>query len=677
MRTKALLCVLIAGCGGQPSGDSNDEDLRRHRDMGMLGAPSTPSPPDLACTPTTCAAIGATCGSVADGCGGTLSCGGCAGGQTCTNNMCVGSNNSSGAPWASVIDPARAIEWSKAGVVGGIQNRTAVCATLNPGATAGQINSAIAACPSGQVVMLNAGTYNLADDGIVMKSGVTLRGAGADQTLLNFTTSNGCIGVWASVCFLGSEEWAGGWDTQPGDQNAADWTGGYAKGATEITLSNVGSTGISVGQYIYLDQANDTSPGTDFFICSATDTGCSLEGGAPGRVINGIERNQMQMVQVTAINGSKYTISPGLYSPNWRSSQAPGAWWPSSTIEYAGIENLSVDSSNDTVGATNLGFLNAANCWVKGVRLIRQGNERAMIRLTPAVHTTIENSYFYGGTGAAQHYGVETFSSSDNLIQNNIFQQTVCPLMLGSNLGSVYGYNYAIDDVYPGNWFIAGAGVHDGGVEYVLFEGNILPGVAADVFHGNGGFNTYFRNYLLGTDTGKTQATNSVQLFSYQRYYNFVGNVLGTPGYTSNYQADIAAGVETFANAYYLGNGDTLANDPMVISTLLRWGNCDVATGTCRFEPSEVPSAVAPYGNALPLSQGLPASFYLAAKPSWWPADTAWPPIGPDVTTGNLAGLNGHAHTVPAEDCFRNVMHAPADGTGAVLSFNASACYGG
>lgn len=48
------------------------------------------------CTPTTCVAAGATCGSISDGCGGTLSCGSCTTPQTCggsgTANVCgVGS----------------------------------------------------------------------------------------------------------------------------------------------------------------------------------------------------------------------------------------------------------------------------------------------------------------------------------------------------------------------------------------------------------------------------------------------------------------------------------------------------------------------------------------------------------------------------------------------------------
>jgi len=46
------------------------------------------------CTPTTCAAAGANCGSVSNGCGGTLSCGTCTAPQTCggggTANVCGG-----------------------------------------------------------------------------------------------------------------------------------------------------------------------------------------------------------------------------------------------------------------------------------------------------------------------------------------------------------------------------------------------------------------------------------------------------------------------------------------------------------------------------------------------------------------------------------------------------------
>src|SRR5215813_4366728 len=80
----------------------------------------------------------------------------------------------------------RRIDWTYTGVPGGIPNRTTICATFSPGATAAQINSAIAACNNG-VVYLNAGTYSSASlNGTITlnKTNVTVRGAGADQTIL-------------------------------------------------------------------------------------------------------------------------------------------------------------------------------------------------------------------------------------------------------------------------------------------------------------------------------------------------------------------------------------------------------------------------------------------------------------------------------------------------------------
>src|SRR5438132_11014855 len=102
--------------------------------------------------------------------------------------FCITPTASEAQPWSGILSPSRAIDWTNVGIPGGIPNRTTICATLNPGATASQINSAIASCPSGQVLFLNAGTYNLSS-GITFanKSNVTLRGAGADQTKLVFT----------------------------------------------------------------------------------------------------------------------------------------------------------------------------------------------------------------------------------------------------------------------------------------------------------------------------------------------------------------------------------------------------------------------------------------------------------------------------------------------------------
>src|SRR5262245_28458341 len=57
--------------------------------------------------------------------------------------LLVLTTNLNAQPWSSIIAKSRAVDWSTAGIAGGIPNRTTICATLNPGATAAQINSAI------------------------------------------------------------------------------------------------------------------------------------------------------------------------------------------------------------------------------------------------------------------------------------------------------------------------------------------------------------------------------------------------------------------------------------------------------------------------------------------------------------------------------------------------------
>lgn len=187
-----------------------------------------------------------------------------------------------GQAWSGVIDPIRALDWSTPGVTGGIPTRTTICSTLNPGATAAQINSAINACPSGQVVFLNAGTYNLSTE-IVMKSNVTLRGAGANSTQVKFTGGGGACSLPGTedVCFTGSFNWNGG------PQHLTTWTAGYSKGTTVITLGSV--SGLSVGQLLILDQADDTTdPGLTAPLVNGTSTSFSTEAGSPGRTVSGV-----------------------------------------------------------------------------------------------------------------------------------------------------------------------------------------------------------------------------------------------------------------------------------------------------------------------------------------------------------------------------------------------------
>jgi hypothetical protein len=229
-----------------------------------------------------------------------------------------------GQAWSGIISSSRAVDWRNAGA-GTIPARTTICATLNPGASGSQINSAIASCPSGQTVLLNAGTYNISG-GIVFngKSNVTIRGAGADKTLLVFSSPDSCTGQAADVCVRsGDVNWSGG------PSNSASWTAGYAKGTTNITLSS--TSNLKVGSPLILDQLDDSTDNGTIFICQDSAK-CAIDGPS-GTSRN--DRGQVQVVTVAACGTStqgaactsnNVTISPGLYMPNWRSYQERKEW---------------------------------------------------------------------------------------------------------------------------------------------------------------------------------------------------------------------------------------------------------------------------------------------------------------------------------------------------------------
>jgi hypothetical protein len=171
-----------------------------------------------------------------------------------------------------------------------------------------------------------------------------------------------------------------------------------------------------------------------------------------------------------------------------------------------------------------------------------------------------------------------------------------------------------------------------------------------------------------------------VNLYSFNRYFNIVGNVLGLAGYHTNYESYTTVtgsqnGSSCDTSIYRLGWGGNCSNsdnrgDPTLRSTLMRWGNYDTKNAASRFLASEVPTGLSDYPNAVPANNTLPPSFYLNSKPTWWPSAKAWPLIGPDVTGGNISGFAGHAYTTPAHDCFTSI-------SGNVANFNATACYGG
>lgn len=89
-----------------------------------------------------------------------------------------------------IIPAGRKIDWSYAGIPGGIPERTSVCATIDSAVygngtkeATDAIQKALDSCPDGQVVYVPQGTY-IVNRTIHLYDYDTLRGAGPGKTIL-------------------------------------------------------------------------------------------------------------------------------------------------------------------------------------------------------------------------------------------------------------------------------------------------------------------------------------------------------------------------------------------------------------------------------------------------------------------------------------------------------------
>lgn len=532
--------------------------------------------------------------------------------------------------WNGVLAPSRAVNWSNAGIPGGIPDGSwAKCgATIAPygsaaaPATTAAINTQIAGCGANTYVLLGSGTFYLTG-AILLKNQVVVRGMGGNSTFLVFTAMGNCNGFYSQFCLAGSNSYLGG------EQGYAKWTAGFAQGTNTITLSNslnitAGSTIVNLDQQ---DEANDTG---NIWNCLAGNCSSAAFSGGFARTDNTCAStvspnvgycSQEQNALVTACSPScnnagstVVTISPALYMNNWRLSQSPGAYWAISTGYRMGVEDLSADLTTTTGGTSTIVINNCYQCWISGVRSIDAARNHFWVYQSS--HTIVQESYVYQSTShGAESYGIEIANGSDNLVLANICQQVTdsCPSNTGGGAGNISAYNLGIDDFWGSSgWMQANEYDHASGTSYWLREGNSSVGFISDMVHGTHHFTTLFRNYLRGWQGGALcggSACNSetipVHAMAGSRYFNVVGNVLGQAGYHNTYQC-VNQGPNGQFSIFTLGElgnncsnvGDTAAycqnptaagcgptgnNDVMTVSSIMRWGNYDTVTGAVRW----------------------------------------------------------------------------------------------
>lgn len=584
----------------------------------------------------------------------------------------------------ALIDPARAIDWSKAGA-GAIPARKTVCAQLNATATVLQINMALQRCPAGQTVYLQAGRYSI-DGNILIPSNVTLRGAGADRTILDAK---------------GRERgYVIGMGTQHLNYHPVRVAGGAERaGSTVLLLENASQ--IAVGKYLAIAERNDpalvSTDGVD-----GTCLWCDGEWTPNGAYARG------QIVEVSAVRGDQVTVTPGLYSAY---THEPFVVPFTMSAHHAGVEDLQVYSNNTGYDA-NFGMNECAYCWIRGVA--SNYAEGDHVEMLWGFHDEVRDSYFSGAfvhrPGAHDSSIRLSMKTTASLVENNIVDRTHLAVMFSFGpAGNVVAYNYSTGEFDSGSREAVFGGIdfHAAHPQFNLLEGNVVPQVDLDAVWGSSSHTTLFRNWIRGTNyvcslregRGAVDCTeaNSYYAFSaaralqisfLSRWNSVIGNVLGSQpmlhlkgwggkqlpviavveypamrswdavayGVTVGYGSESDDGQKSGC----AGGGKPPCHMANAGATQFFHGNFNLLDGSTRWVPNR--------------RHELPASLYLSGKPDWW-GTLPFPSTGPDVVGG--PGPGGHSFGNPAQACYRSVMHGVEGGAGSPLPFNAARCYPG
>jgi hypothetical protein len=535
--------------------------------------------------------------------------------------------------------------------VRGIPTRTQVCATVDAvtygngaqEASAG-IQTAIDACPAGQVVQLSAGLFTL-NNHIRIGKGITVRGAGPRLTTLRKTNQRD---EQEQLLIVGPSRWP---HIDP--TTAVNLTADAVQGAMSVTVQN--SAGFAPGQFVKLDEDDYTTAAwmalppriseesprilaTDRIVWPIRSP--SQPGDLP--VPAGLSwfsrpgRPLAEIKEVTAVSGNTVTFSTPVHITYATAKVAQLTRYTGTEsvhVRSAGVENLTLTGGSDG----NLSFSSAAYSWAKNVECTEYGNPCVDVRdgfrleiRDSHIHDTVNPNPDGGGYALSLSHG-----TSEVLIENNIIVNANKLMVVRSaGAGSVVGYNYVDNGFmasYPG-WMEVGInGSHMLGSHHMLFEGNLSFNYDSDDTWGGALAMTVFRNHLTGRRRDFPNADNvrAAGLMFGSWWHAFAGNVLGEAGRMDGWiYEDPGDGTYGHASSKwgnrpmvwklgYAPGAWTQGPDPKVRSTVTREGNFDYLTNTVRWdhEPRE-----------------LPNSLYLTGKPAFF-GDLTWPWVDPTGPT--------------------------------------------
>jgi len=520
---------------------------------------------------------------------------------------------------SDILPDDRIYDWNSAGVPGGIPDRTAVFKALTPSHTLAEINAAIAACPSGQVVYLSAGTYDIGQITFGVRSGVTLRGAGAGQTVINTT---------ASAAIVNSHH---AYTERSGIALAAG--GGHTRGSTRITLASSPPSTFAVGNIIAITQKADPNtfaPGIGTYY--RTGLSSSVYDLDPSRIFRHLAR-------ITGVAGNVITLATPLpldFSDNLN----PRAYAKAGTATHSlcGVEDLTINGRKTADCA--LLFYSADRCWLKDVEIKDIIGSLGQVRLEMSVQCEIRRCFIHdaaGYPGQSDGYGIMlNYGASNCLLVDNIADRTASFAIANGASSCAVIYNYVHDTcraVRYSRGFTVNHGPH--GLMF-LMEGNILPTVVNDGYHGSTSHVVAFRNSINGLNSTESIQRKLLNLCRGSYYHSIVGNVLGDPSWRPDYydqpypasrvgaiyalgwpSAD-SLGIADFADVPWTAwRKSTSAPDADVARTLIRHGNYDYYQRAVGWDDDIS-------------SYTIPDSLFYPSRPDFFGA-LQWPPIGPDV----------------------------------------------
>lgn len=525
---------------------------------------------------------------------------------------------------SEILPPDRRVDWINypPGVQGGIVDRTTIFTNMTGLDATGrsnvgpEIQSAIDRCPSNQVVLLPPGQF-LLQQTLMMKSDITLRGAGMNSTTLVFSNGSG-----SAISFpLSSLENIYYPSNNPAHFNNV--AGGAVRGATNFVLApGPYLSDYTAGRFVLIDQLHDPA------IFGGTLEPYGYMGRQDGA------RMMRQIVEILSVSGGTHvTCSPPLV---WTYTNSPQVVHLPKVHRRAGIENLCVSNAWPVyAGGNNIEFRQTVDCWVKECA-IRRSAYAGIFAWHAFRCTFVGNDIRYNITYHTSNRSYALLlanGTSDCLVEDNIVYYCRSGLMAAACAArNVFAYNYAPHSWNEGTGLLTTLNVnHGGNPSFTLWEGNVGTGFKADLFHGGSAFNILLRNAVAGWQANASSSSpdsyqRAVVLCASNYFYSLLGNVLGDEGLVNSRHAtwtyestpqDSSNLKPYIYRLGFLGPGEnTNGWDAATAATAIRHGNYDEATDSVVSDPGIA-------------SQTLPNSYYLSSKPEWFGA-LPWPPIGPD-----------------------------------------------